>query len=114
MVAELYLGYELGQRHNVQSIFGRGFGILPKRIPSHQWANIAATGKNSLGRYDTFNIIPSYVLKFLGRLVETLGVDPYLNGISFGLACKAFSTVGIIPGGKVRPKTLHFYNGSDF
>ncbi|KAL3417917.1 hypothetical protein PVAG01_10927 [Phlyctema vagabunda] len=35
-----------------------------------------------------------------GRLVETLGQDPYLNGIAFGLGSKAFSDVGIIPGGK--------------
>ncbi|RDW77928.1 beta-glucosidase D [Coleophoma crateriformis] len=35
-----------------------------------------------------------------GRLVEALGADPYLNGIAFGLGAKAFSDVGVIPGGK--------------
>lgn len=35
-----------------------------------------------------------------GRLVEALGQDSYLNGIAFGLGTKAFSEVGIIPGGK--------------
>ncbi|KAM0165666.1 hypothetical protein ACHAQE_002207 [Botrytis cinerea] len=35
-----------------------------------------------------------------GRLVETMGQDSYLNGIMFGLAVKAFSETGIIPGGK--------------
>ncbi|KAM3072261.1 hypothetical protein ACMFMG_009077, partial [Clarireedia jacksonii] len=35
-----------------------------------------------------------------GRLVETLGVDPYLNGIAFGLGAKSFSGVGVIAGGK--------------
>jgi beta-glucosidase len=35
-----------------------------------------------------------------GRLVETLGQDPYLNGIAFGLGAKAFSDAGIVAGGK--------------
>lgn len=35
-----------------------------------------------------------------GRLVETLGQDPYLNGIGFGIGAKAFSDAGIIDGGK--------------
>ncbi|PQE27536.1 beta-glucosidase D protein [Rutstroemia sp. NJR-2017a BBW] len=35
-----------------------------------------------------------------GRLVETLGVDSYLNGIAFGLGAKSFSDVGVIAGGK--------------
>ncbi|KUJ21483.1 beta-glucosidase D [Mollisia scopiformis] len=35
-----------------------------------------------------------------GRLVETLGQDPYLNGIAFGIGAKAFSDAGIVAGGK--------------
>jgi beta-glucosidase len=35
-----------------------------------------------------------------GRLVETLGQDPYLNGIAFGLGAEAFSDAGIVAGGK--------------
>ena len=35
-----------------------------------------------------------------GRLVETLGQDPYLNGIAFGIATKAFTDAGIVAGGK--------------
>lgn len=35
-----------------------------------------------------------------GRLVETLGQDPYLNGIGFGIGAKAFSDAGIVAGGK--------------
>ena len=35
-----------------------------------------------------------------GRLVETLGQDPYLNGIAFGIGAKAFADTGIIAGGK--------------
>ncbi|KAF8848804.1 glycoside hydrolase family 3 protein [Acephala macrosclerotiorum] len=35
-----------------------------------------------------------------GRLVETLGQDPYLNGIGFGIGAKAFSDAGVIAGGK--------------
>jgi len=35
-----------------------------------------------------------------GRLVETLGSDPYLNGIAFGVGSKAFTDTGIVPGGK--------------
>ncbi|KAL4805163.1 putative beta-glucosidase D [Aspergillus unguis] len=35
-----------------------------------------------------------------GRLVETFGADPYLNGIASGLSSKAYSDVGVIPGAK--------------
>jgi beta-glucosidase len=32
--------------------------------------------------------------------VEGLGVDPYLNGIAFGIGSRAFSDAGIIASGK--------------
>ncbi|KAJ5646412.1 beta-glucosidase D [Penicillium lividum] len=35
-----------------------------------------------------------------GRLVETMGQDPYLNGIAFGLAVQGFSEAGVVAGGK--------------
>lgn len=35
-----------------------------------------------------------------GRLVETMGQDPYLNGIAFGIGAKAFSDAGVVSGGK--------------
>lgn len=34
------------------------------------------------------------------QFLEALGVDPYLNGITFRLGAKAFPEVGIIPGRK--------------
>lgn len=36
-----------------------------------------------------------------GRLVETYGPDPYLNGIATGLSSKAYTDVGVIAGAKV-------------
>lgn len=36
-----------------------------------------------------------------GRLGETFGPDPYMNGIVFGLSVKGYSDVGVIAGGKV-------------
>lgn len=36
-----------------------------------------------------------------GRLVETFGPDPYLNGIATGLGVEAYNDVGIIAGAKV-------------
>ena len=33
--------------------------------------------------------------------METLGQDPYLNGIAFGLAVSAYVDAGVIAGGKV-------------
>jgi beta-glucosidase len=36
-----------------------------------------------------------------GRLVETYGSDPYLNGIATGLSAKAYTDVGVIAGAKV-------------
>lgn len=36
-----------------------------------------------------------------GRLVETFGSDPYLNGIATGLSTKAYSDTGVIAGAKV-------------
>lgn len=36
-----------------------------------------------------------------GRLVETYGSDPYLNGIATGLSAKAYKDTGVIPGTKV-------------
>jgi beta-glucosidase len=36
-----------------------------------------------------------------GRLVETMGSDPYLNGIATGLTAKGYKDVGIIGGIKV-------------
>lgn len=35
-----------------------------------------------------------------GRLAETFGADPYLNGIAFGIATKAFTDAGVVSGGK--------------
>jgi beta-glucosidase len=37
-----------------------------------------------------------------GRLVETYGSDPYLNGIATGLSVEAYTNVGVIAGAKVR------------
>jgi beta-glucosidase len=37
-----------------------------------------------------------------GRLVETYGSDPYLNGIASGLSVEAYNDVGVIAGAKVR------------
>jgi beta-glucosidase len=36
-----------------------------------------------------------------GRLVETFGPDPYLNGIATGLGAKAYKDTGVIGGIKV-------------
>lgn len=36
-----------------------------------------------------------------GRLVETFGPDPYLNGIATGLSVAAYNDVGVIAGAKV-------------
>lgn len=36
-----------------------------------------------------------------GRLVETFGPDPYLNGIATGLSVEAYNDVGVIAGAKV-------------
>lgn len=36
-----------------------------------------------------------------GRLGETFGPDPYMNGIVFGLSVKGYTDVGVIAGGKV-------------
>jgi beta-glucosidase len=35
-----------------------------------------------------------------GRLVETFGPDPYLNGIAFGIGARAFKDAGCVSGGK--------------
>lgn len=35
-----------------------------------------------------------------GRVIETLGVDSYLNGIAMGIGAKAITAAGVISGGK--------------
>lgn len=35
-----------------------------------------------------------------GRLVESVGTDPYLNGVALGQGVAAFNDVGVIPGVK--------------
>jgi beta-glucosidase len=43
-----------------------------------------------------------------GRLVETFGSDPYLNGIATGLSSKAYKDAGVIAGAKVCPTVTNF------
>lgn len=47
-----------------------------------------------------------------GRLVETYGSDPYLNGIATGLSAKAYKDTGVIPGTKVSSPERNFWNSA--
>lgn len=38
---------------------------------------------------------------YVGRNIESFGVDAYLNGITFGIAVHAIVDAGVVPGGKV-------------